>query len=116
MVISHLPPDSSPDQVMESIVRLVHEPGRSGREPGTGAGIRGVRDETTGRTGTRVVVELDARADVGGVTSALFGLWPIRQSIAARFERPLAALIREASADPDGLDERLTIIERGTGF
>ena len=50
------------------------------------------------------------------MTSALFGLWPIRQWIAARFERPLAALIREASADPDGLDERLTIIERGTGF
>lgn len=116
LVISHLPPDSSPDQVMESIVRLVHEPGRSGREPGTGAGIRGVRNETAGRTGTRIVVELDARADLAGVTAALFALWPIHQSIAARFERPLAALIREAAADPDGLDERLAMIQRGTGF
>lgn len=115
LVISHLPPDSSPGQVEESIVRLVHRSSRSGRQSGTGTGIRSVRNETTSRTGTRVVVELHDDADVEGVTAAVFELWPIRRSIAARLEQPLAALVRHAASDLDGLDDRLAMIERETG-
>ncbi|MFV0308785.1 MAG: hypothetical protein ACK5OX_13695 [Desertimonas sp.] len=115
LVISHPPPDSSPEQVEESILRLLHGPSRSGRRSGIGTGIRGVRNETTSRTGTRVVVELRVpAADVEGVTAALVELWPIRRSIAARLEQPLAALIRQAASDRVGLDERLAMIEQGT--
>ncbi len=48
------------------------------------------------------------------VIGALVELWPIRRSIAARFEQPLAALIRQAASDRNGLDHRLALIEPAT--
>jgi DNA gyrase subunit A len=114
LVISHLPPDSSEERVQESISRFVHRQSRPDRRSGTGPGIRSIRNERTSRSGTRIVVERQRHADAQGVAAALLEMWPIRQSIAVRFEQPLATLIRAAASDPDGLDERLAMVERAT--
>lgn len=117
LVISHLPPDSSSEQVLESLLRLVHR--RDGRDSGSGPvadrfRIREVRNETTSRTGTRIVVAFEATAEVPGVTAALFDLWPVRRSLVAGFGQPLATLVRDAAAHREGLPERLGMIESAT--
>ncbi len=119
LVISRLPPASSPELVEESIVRLVHNGGMRDRqsEPSKGPPrLRGVRNETTRLSGSRVVVEPLSAADVGAAAVALFDLWPVRRSIAVRFGQPMAAMIRDAAASRGGLEERLVMIEKSARY
>jgi len=111
IIVTEIPYQTSHDRIMTKIAELVHAKRIEG--------IADLRDESSSRVGTRLVVELkrDARAQV--VLNQLYKLTPLQDSFGVNFVALVDGIPRTlglADAIKHYLDHQMEVVERRTAF
>ena len=77
-------------------------------------GLRDVRDETSGRTGTRLVIVADPGADLETLEGWVRGVWPVTIETSCRFPGGIGSVLRAWASicrvDRSGLDQLAALI------
>lgn len=114
LVITGTPLGVPTDQIIPNLrdraeAEKMMEQRRLGNDPGHGIspewldwlaaqpspiGLRDVRDETSGRTGTRLVIVADPGADLETLEGWVRGVWPVTIETSCRFPGGIGAVLR----------------------
>ncbi len=111
IIVTEIPYQTSHDRIMTKIAELVHAKRIEG--------ISDLRDESSSRVGTRLVIELkrDARAQV--VLNQLYKLTPLQDSFGVNFVALVDGIPRTlglADAIRYYLEHQMEVVERRTAF
>ena len=111
IIVTEIPYQTGHDRIMTKIAELVHAKRIEG--------IADLRDESSSRVGTRLVVELkrDARAQV--VLNQLYKLTPLQDTFGVNFVALVDGIPRTlglADAIKHYLDHQMEVVERRTAF
>jgi DNA gyrase subunit A len=111
IIVTEIPYQTGHDRIMTKIAELVHAKRIEG--------IADLRDESSSRVGTRLVIELkrDARAQV--VLNQLYKLTPLQDTFGVNFVALVDGIPRTlglADAITHYLDHQMEVVERRTAF
>ncbi|MDH3538908.1 MAG: DNA gyrase subunit A [Acidimicrobiia bacterium] len=111
IIVTEIPYQTGHDRIMTKIAELVHAKRIEG--------IADLRDESSSRVGTRLVIELkrDARAQV--VLNQLYKLTPLQDTFGVNFVALVDGIPRTlglADAIKHYLDHQMEVVERRTAF
>ncbi|MBT8199317.1 MAG: DNA gyrase subunit A [Acidimicrobiia bacterium] len=111
IVVTELPYQSSPDRIMLKIAELVRDKKIEG--------IRALTDQSSGKVGTRIVVDLKKDANPNVVLNQLFKMTPLQDTFGVNFVALVDGVPRTLNiADAIGyyIDHQMEVIERRTKF
>ncbi len=111
IVITELPYQSSPDRIMLKIAELVRDKKIEG--------IRALTDQSSGKVGTRIVVDLKKDANPNVVLNQLFKMTPLQDTFGVNFVALVDGVPRTLNiAEAIGyyIDHQMEVIERRTTF
>ena len=111
LVVTELPYQVNPDNLAEKIAGLVKE--------GRLSGIADIRDETSGRTGQRLVIVLKKDAVARVVLNNLYKLTPLQENFSANMLALVDAVPRTLSLDgfiSNWITHQVEVIVRRTQF
>ena len=111
LVVTELPYQVNPDNLAEKIAGLIKE--------GRLSGIADIRDETSGRTGQRLVIVLKKDAVARVVLNNLYKLTPLQENFSANMLALVDGVPRTLSVDrfiSHWVDHQVEVIVRRTQF
>ncbi len=111
IVVTELPYQSSPDRIVLKIAELVRDKKIDG--------IRALTDQSSGKVGTRIVIELKKEANPNVVLNQLFKMTPLQDTFGVNFVALVDGVPRTLNiADAIGyyIDHQMEVIERRTKF